>query len=245
MRIDSLAAAFAVALCIAGASLSANATNIVVPGSLENVEGNTNNGFPFNLGPFAVSSMRYQQVFDAAEFGAGPITITGIAFRPDAISGAAFGPTMLPNITIALSTTSQAVDGLSATFASNIGADVLTVFNGTLTLSSSFTGAGPKDFDISIDFQTPFAYDPNLGNLLLDVTNPNSTTTTQFDAHNADDAISRVYASSSGAVSGSTVNPTVGLVTLFKTQAIPEPGTLALFGLGLAGLGFARRRQAA
>ena len=29
------------------------------------------------------------------------------------------------------------------------------------------------------------------------------------------------------------------------TRHIPEPGTLALFGLGLAGLGFARRRKAA
>jgi hypothetical protein len=31
----------------------------------------------------------------------------------------------------------------------------------------------------------------------------------------------------------------------FGTASIPEPGTLALFGLGLAGLGFARRRKAA
>ena len=29
------------------------------------------------------------------------------------------------------------------------------------------------------------------------------------------------------------------------TPSIPEPGTLALFGLGLAGLGFARRKKAA
>ena len=31
----------------------------------------------------------------------------------------------------------------------------------------------------------------------------------------------------------------------FQPEAVPEPGAFVLFGLGLAGLGFARRRRAA
>lgn len=37
------------------------AQNIVVPNSLANVEGDGNNGFPFNLSNFSIPSQRYQQ----------------------------------------------------------------------------------------------------------------------------------------------------------------------------------------
>ena len=67
---------------------------------------------------------------------------------------------------------------------------------GPLALSSAFTGptGGPKDFDIVINFTTPFLYNPFLGNLLLDVRNFGGGLTTQFDAQfTAGDAVRRAY----------------------------------------------------
>src|SRR5205823_2210425 len=157
-----------------GATSTQAATNIVVPNSNATVEGNIANSFPFNIADFSLSSQRYQQVYSAAQFAAvsGPQLVTQIAFRPDASAGSAFTAT-LPNVQINLSSTSKAPDGLSTTFASNVGADDTIVHSGPLALSSAFSGpaGGPKAFDIVITLTTPFRYDPAAGNLLLDVRN--------------------------------------------------------------------------
>jgi len=114
---------------------------------------------------------RVQEVYQAKQFPSGPISITELRFRPaDAPYGGAFSCTV-GNIQIHLSTTTNSAGSLSTTFANNVGSDDTTVFNGSLHLSSRFTGpaSGPKDMDIVVHLQKPFAYNPANGNLLLDV----------------------------------------------------------------------------
>jgi len=195
------------------------ADEIVVPNGLESVEGNGNNGFPFNIANFGVASQRYQQVYGAPDFAAlpGPVLITELIFRPDGGLGRPFNQT-LTDVQINLSTTSVEPDNLSATFADNVGTDDTIVFDGALSLSSADSGSGPRDFDIVIVLETPFLYDPAAGNLLLDVRNYNGGFTTQFDAHNADaDAISRASTNQIGDVNSpvATFTNTAGLVTKF------------------------------
>jgi len=220
---------------------------VVVPNAQTAVEGNANNSFPFNC-LLLTPSMRYQQVYLGPEVGSG--TITQIAFRQDGGGGGAFGPTTINGITITLSSTSAAPDGLSNTFMSNVGADETTVFSGNLTLSSPASLADPKPFDIVIPLQTPFAFNAASGlNLLLDVTIPTCAVTNTYDAQNtAGDSVSRVHALNSISATGPT--DTVGLVTQFTgvSTAIPTLSEWAMIAMVLISVGIAvwrlRRRPA-
>lgn len=230
---------------IGGLPMAYGAT-IVVPGADASTEGDTNNGFPFNIAAFNnTSSQRYQQVYSSTQFGSGPILITGIDFRPDASFGAAFSST-LPNISIDLSTTAAAVGGLSLTFASNIGSnDTVELPSGPLSLSSADTGpvGGPKNFDIAINFTTPFLYDPSKGNLLLEVVNSGGGSTTPFDADGTSNVVSRIWANDASSATATDFD-SQGLVTQFvfrSTTAVPEPGLPVLCGIALGAIALNRR----
>ena len=136
----ALATAGVVIANLVGAA-PARAAFTVVPNANAAVEGDGNNTFPFYC--TAVSSMRYQQVYAASQVPSG--TISQVNFRPDEIFGAAFGPVTLSSVTMTLSTTTTAPGALDPVFANNVGADVITVRSGDLTLSSADTGGPPRN----------------------------------------------------------------------------------------------------
>jgi VCBS repeat-containing protein len=171
--------------------------------------------------------------------------ITEIAFRPEAARGTAFSGT-LSNVRIGLSTTQKMPDGLNATFADNVGLDETVVFSGNLTLSSADVPGpgGTRAFDIVISLSTPFSYDPNLGNLLLDFQRDASSLSpagVTFNAHHqAGDSISRAFGSRSsstaqfgidtfGLVARFTLAPeTASVVAADDTYAVDEDRTLTV-----------------
>lgn len=243
----------------------ARAVAIVSPSGLDGGLGNSNNIAPFD--PW--SATRMQQVYASSDFSSmgGPQYIDSILFQSNS-----FGAT-IPNITITMSTTSMPVDGLSPVFANNTGADAETVYQGTLPIYStqSPSDSGPPPFDVVINLQHPFLYDPSKGNLLLDITNPTPDQTVFLNASRPSFAAQEVMGDSTSRVLGyigtpdpsnpyavtdlSHGNPdTLGLVTEFVTggpnpipqpalpAVVPEPTSILVMGLAVVGLLAGRSR---
>ncbi len=203
------------------------ASTVVVPGETEFQEGNSQNRFPFTTGGWP-PSQRYQQVYGAEAFSAlsGPHLITEIAFRPTAGQGP-FELT-LPNVDIHLSTTDRPVDGLSETFAENVGGDEVVGFSGELVLATEANGppGGPNEFDVLVPLLTPFLFDPLVGNLLLDVRNFEvGTPAALLDAEEfgltGEDQTSRVRSVNSVFETAGAAD-SIGLVSRFTLVPVPS-----------------------
>lgn len=237
---------------IAGAdvTVSPNA-NTVLPGNAQTPS-------PFNY--YGSSGSRNQTLYPASDFLAlGAQNITDIKFRPYPGSGGSsfFSSSFsVSNLIVTLSTTNRTEDGLSGlspTYSENVGADVQTVYTGPITLTSTTTDApdgATKLFDYSIALQSPFTYDPNAGNLLLDFTIPDGDTVsgsgfgfvTFDDVNTIGDGIASVV-NIQTSMSNTGTYSTDGAIAEFTSTVVPEPTSLAVLGLVVTGL-IARRRRA-
>ena len=226
---------------------NAQAALVTVPGKFENVDGPHNNMIPFSSGSLFTqgAGMRYQQVYSSSEFGVGGI-IDAIRFRLDEDLGASFA-TLDIDIQIDLSYAATTVATVSKTFANNIGAGLVTVLDTPRLSLSGTTAAGLNPFNIVIDVDNFFNYDPKMGDLLVDIRLRNNPITSLFDLVTSSPVTSRIYTlgptSAVGDAEGVDAAVGTGLVTQFEIQAVPVPAAFWLFGSGLLSLiGIARRK---
>ncbi len=204
------------------------------------------NRFPFGtdpiIGPNYTAGATYQQIHSGAAFGAGPITITQIAFASVPFAGGGPGTANF-NFNLRLGTAATTVTTVSSTFSANRGVDFTTVFSGGITAMMTRTSM----FDFVIDLTTPFTYNPSSGDLLLDVV---INSPTMF----SNGSLYFLTGASADARRVFNVNPsltgtvdTVSLRTRIEFTpaggAIPEPTTLLLLGTGLAGVATKVRKR--
>ena len=150
--------------------------SLIIPPEYATVEGQGGSGM-------LSAPIRGQALYSSNYFPAAVLFIREIRMRPSVVWGHAFTGSVA-DIKIKMCTTTTPVSSPSSIFTNNFGPDLTSVFDGTLSISSSFTGppSGPKAFDISIPLTAPFRYDPRAGNLLIEYRNYTGGNVSAVDA---------------------------------------------------------------
>jgi hypothetical protein len=215
------------------------AVEIVAPAGFEDLEGNLSNN-PGDSYPGGANStpdgFRIQELFLASDFsplGPGPFVITAAAYRPDiSVIGAVSSEFDISALN--LSTTTK--NSLDSRFEDNYGVGgSTTVLSGVVQLDTDGVarpGGLPHDFDYVFDFQTPYVYDPQEGNLLVEfsIANDLGVNQTWFDA-TGDVSGRTVFAFADDAVFASNTPNRIGIM---QFTIVPEPSSLLLSLLGPA-----------
>lgn len=188
-------------------------------------------GCPGSLGVLT----EYQEIYAASQFSS-PISITEISFFNTQMSP---GTVTSATYSFSLSTSPEAVGGLSSTLSNNIGPDVTPFFSGVLS------GTIPGNI-LTITGSSSFSYDPGKGNLLLDIAiSDQAIEGPSVSLDVSDDTVGTTERAFTLDSVSSAYGP--GLITEFtytSESGAPEPGTLLLLCAGLVVLRtVALRRQ--
>jgi hypothetical protein len=144
---------------------------IVVPNGMDGIEGEESTWPPAEFPPVFLDGARLQDIVSESQFAAleGPMWLTRMAWRPDKQMVAPL-TTTLSDYELWLSTTTRDPLDMSTTFADNSDGPATRVFKGDITWSIDGSGSpdGPRGFDLVVDLQTPFLYNPAQGHFVYD-----------------------------------------------------------------------------
>lgn len=193
------------------------------------------NSYPFT------SQDRIQEILPTSIFNGADtsLPITQLAYKIS-VGGSSGGSLVLNNVKIQLSTSPSTIANASTVFANNIGADMVTVFDGSLT----FANPGSVDltttpFNMVFDLSTPFFYDPTKGNLCLDITysgasSPVSTASGPWGPTTPVGPV--IYARRDYGLVAASTSGTLDYLApdvRFTFGAVPEPSTFIFAGMAL------------
>ena len=217
-----------------GASAAGEVIKVVSPLSAKSAEGNSS-GIPPAGAPG-----RVQVLYLASDFAELPVTrrqLVAFNFRAYAAQNQPNNWTF-PDIEVWMSTTSRTT--LSNVFADNHGPNKTKVHDSSLVFPTLVTGptGGPKYVADGPRLDTPFFYDPSQGNLLIEqvyvVAGPNAPSPNTDVQSTVGGRFLATAVGNPNSTSGA-LNNFVPVLQL-EFEAVPEPSTFLLEGIGLVGL---------
>lgn len=208
----------------ASAADGTNDVKIVAPNSAENQAGVRFYGSGFT------DAGGFLSVYGAANFS-GAMLIRSIAFRADEggdDTRLSFDA-VIPRVTLRMSTYTRGIESFNPrVYDLNASADSSTTFDGSVHWSGqNALGNAPNPFNMRIDLQAPFLFDPRKGSLLVEfLTSGSFALSAPADLENTDPSVGF-----SGA--GLGVEHSI-VVTEFGGTNVPEPRMIHLLILGAA-----------
>jgi hypothetical protein len=175
------------------------------------------------------SAMRHQMIYARETVPTGTITITRLRWRANGALTSTGGGTW-SNVTIKMCTSANPYTAASATFASNYGADLTTVYTGPVTVAAT-TPSFPNAFYVDVPLTTPFSFS-GPGDLLIECSWAAGTFTGTTPGGRAEDTDLVTFAGLSPAASvRSIVSPTattaqtvqMSAATVINFDYTPDP----------------------